>query len=108
MPFALVISAPKAQTASDSPPFEQIFASCLGPTYAISSSDWQKLKPGCPVIILDKFSEKRAEAVLKELVPAGNTATGMQRYDVLFENAKRTPYRPEPLQRWGTAVIDLP
>jgi len=106
---ALVLSAArdKVSTANAAPSFEQIVATGIGPTYAISDSDRRKISIGCRVVIIDKQKRKRAEATVDRFVLAGKTETGMQRYDVHFKDVQEATYSDERLERWGTSVVDL-
>jgi hypothetical protein len=110
MAVALVVSAPqnKVDTATETPSFDQILATEVGPGYAISDADRRKISIDSKVIILDKYRRKRAEAVIVVCKLVGKTNTGMPRYDVHFKNAQLTDYHDERLERWGTSVIDLP
>jgi hypothetical protein len=105
---ALVISAPQRTVDAEAPSFEQMLATKVGLGYAISDPDRRKIRIGCKVVILDKGRWKRAEATLVGLDLAEKTRTGMQRYNVRFENPQLKDYSDERLQRWGTSVIDLP
>jgi hypothetical protein len=104
---ALVISAPQHTVDVEAPSFEQMLATKIARGYAISVPDRRKIRIGCKVVILDKDREKRAEATLVGLDLAEKTGTGMQRYDVRFENPQLKDYGDERLQRSGTSVIDL-
>ena len=111
MPAALVISASqdKVEAGTESRSFEQIVSTGVGMSYAISDPDRRQIRIGGKVVILDTVGGKRAEArANKTSASPRKTLTGMQRYNVHFENAERVAYKYEKLKRWGTTVIDLP
>ena len=102
----LIINAPKQMAQSDKKKsFDSTFATGVGEGYAISSQLYERCRPGCRVVLLSKDERKRGEGKLVRLVPTSKAGNGIQRYDVYIEGLTRVPYRSEPLNRNGVAVI---
>ncbi len=104
----LVINAPWYR--KNAPSFEAILCTGIGPGYAISKKDVNRLPPGSAVVLLRTDKNKaRAEGVLIERVettiPPTKTPQGIQRYDVHVEKWTVVPYKPEKINRFGVAVI---
>ena len=101
----LVIHAPKSKcnpTLGNC--FANYFRTGRGKDYVIGKGNKSKLTiPGSPLVLLDKESKLRAEGVLVDLV--AKKKTPQQRYDVLFKDQKKVPYKPERLNHYGVAVI---
>ncbi len=101
----LVLNAPTWREQDEgAKSFEGILATGVGSGYAIASTLAGKLKPGSPVVLLNKDRRLRAEGTLVRLEPKGRTGSGMQRYDVWIRDLQQTDYRPEALNRCGVAV----
>jgi hypothetical protein len=77
----------------------------VGRGFIIERSEFSQLNPGDKLILLSNDEEKRATAKLKEVRPADKASNGKQRYDVFFDQQKRTGYEYSRVGRNGVAVI---
>ena len=110
---SLVIHTPEYQLVrEDAKSFEDTFDTGVGKAYALNSTIYRQIYPGCRVVLLCKDRRRRrAEGKLVRLEPAIKdgrrwvTKNGIQRYDVYVENFEMVPYRPEALNRNGVAVV---
>jgi hypothetical protein len=112
---ALVIHAPDSKVKLGAPSFATILAQGMGPGYAIPKSWIPQLPTGSKVVVLRNnkvgplSKRERAEGVLVKLgkttIPPTKTPQGIQRYDVYFKDYRTVTYKPENLERWGTALI---
>ncbi len=104
----LVIHAPHSQVQHNrKQSFDQTVAAGRGDGYAIWRSLFEQLSPGDEVVVICKVHQKQASGRIKELKPTEKTGAGMQRYDVIMEDLKLTPYThgDTKLNRNGVAVI---
>ncbi len=111
----LVINAPKATVISrDAKSFEDTFSTGIGVGYAIYPSLLdkvydslaEKVRQGCPVVLLSKDEKKRAEGMLVGLKRTNKTLNGIWRYDVHMEGLKRVVYKSEKVNYCGVTVIE--
>jgi len=104
--YSLVIHAPDAEAKTNNKrDFQDTMKLGVGNGYIIFDEDREKLVNGCLVILLNKDKKQRAEGKLVKLVFKGKTKSGKPRYDVYFKDMKCVTYKPEKLNRWGTAII---
>ena len=109
---SLVIHAPEYQVVKvGKKSFVDTFNTGKGEGYAINSTLFRQIYPGCRVILLCKDRKRRAEGELVKLEPAIRdgrrlfTKNRIPRYDVYVKDFKNIPYKPEALNRNGVAVI---
>jgi hypothetical protein len=103
----LVIHAPSGKARQEGKrSFDETLQDGIGDGYAIDSKRYHLVYPGCRVVLLDKDKRQRAEGRLVKLEETEKTGSGMQRYNVHFENMVIMPYKSEGLTHWGIAVIE--
>ncbi len=105
---SLVINAPKRQeNSTNAKSFEEIVRTGVGCSYAICERLFEKIEPGCKVVLLSKDQKLRAEGELVELVLKDKTMNGIQRYDVRVRSFRKVVhYEGERLERCGVAWIE--
>ena len=106
--LTLVIHAPDRAAALGASSFEQILSTGIGPGYAISKRNVDRLAEAeeSMVVLLRKDRRlSRAEGQLDRLVPTGTcTPQGIRRYDVHICGLHLVPYRSQRLNHQGVAV----
>jgi hypothetical protein len=101
----LVLHAPSwRENEEGAKSFPEMLRTCRGDGYAIASTLYSQIRPGCPVVVLNKERRLRAVGTLIKLEAAGKTGSGMQRYNVYIQNLVPVDYRPEAINRCGVAV----
>lgn len=103
----LIIHTPDNKVKGGAKSFEAVLEDGLGVGYAIFLGDISRLTPGVKVVLLRKDKRKRrAEGILNRLIPTNiYTSQGIRRYDVKINGLAEVTYKPEPLNRFGVAII---
>ena len=103
---SLVINAPKQQVIlNNKKSFQETLNSGIGQGYAINTTLFRQIYPGCRLVLLSKDQRRRAEGELVKLVPTYKTNNNIQRYDVYIKDLRIVSYKPVSLNRNGVAVI---
>ena len=106
----LVIHAPYWKGKPGTPgSWETYFETGVGRGYAIPEAHVSELRPSSGVVLLrNDYKQRRAHALLTNLICTGTIPQGMKKYDVYFSGQKEVHYcyklPQEKLSRQGVAV----
>jgi len=76
----------------------------MGEGFAIASTLVGGVKPGMPVIVLNKQRRLRAEGTVVRLEPTVKAGNGLQRYNVWMRDLELKPYADEAVNRCGVGI----
>ena len=101
----LVLNVPTWREEQDGArSFESTMATGIGEGFAIASTLVGHVRPGIPVIVLNKQRGLRAEGFVVRLQPTVKTGSGMQRYNVWMRDLEMKPYADEAVNRCGVGI----